>query len=103
MGCAVTAEHFRGVIVRIETDSKQVRLIVSLRLLLQSLINGGEIIAHQGALVRLRTASVDEGQQERLAARLRQVNSFAVLIDEAKVGTFRPGFCFARHLYTLLT
>ena len=60
MGCAVTAEHFRGVIVRVEADRKQMRLIVSLGLLLQSLLDDGEVVAHQGALVGLRTAGVDK-------------------------------------------
>src|SRR6266850_7877577 len=101
MGCAITAEHFRRVIVRIEADRKQVRLIVGLGLLLQSLIDGGEIVAHQGALVGLRTASVDEGQEERLTAILRQVNSFTILVDEAKVRNLGTGFWFARQVDSL--
>src|SRR5207253_8691947 len=92
MGCAVTAEHFRRVIVRIEADRKQMRLIVSLGLLLQSLIDGGEVVTHQGALIGLKTTGVDESQQERLAAILRQMNSFAILIDEAKVRNLGAGF-----------
>src|SRR6266550_9320144 len=101
MGCAVTAEHFRRIIVRIETDRKQVRSIVSLGLFLQSLIDRGEVVTHQGALIGLRTTGIDESQQERLATILRQMNSFAILIDEAKVRNFGARFWFARHIHTL--
>src|SRR5437870_1537240 len=70
------------------------RLRVKLRLLLQLLIDGSEVTAHQSALVRLGTTRVDERQDKRLAAILRQMNSFSILIQEAEIRNVVTGFRF---------
>jgi hypothetical protein len=87
-----------GVIVfRIETDRQQVGLRVNVGLLLQFQIDGGEVIAHQSALVRLRTACVYECERERPAFVLRKVNRFSVLIHQSEIGNFVSGFWLAGH------
>ena len=64
---AVTAHDLRRVVIRIESDRQQMRLAVQLRFFLQLLIDRGEVVAHQGALIRLRASRIDKSECQRFA------------------------------------
>ena len=53
--------------------------------LLQSFGDLDKVVAHADAVVRQRAAGIDEGEQQRLSAELREVNGASVLVEEAEV------------------
>src|SRR6266496_379348 len=46
----------------------------------------GEVVAHARAIVRQRAARIDEGDEQRLAAKLRQMDGPALLVHEVEIG-----------------
>src|SRR3977135_4115613 len=91
---AVAAQDLWRVIVGIETDAQQMRLLVKVGLLLQLLIDEGKVAAHQSALIWIRATRVDESQQQRLAAIVMQADRLSVLIKQREVRYFITGLCF---------
>src|SRR5271157_2894803 len=88
---AIAAQHRRLVVLRVNTDAEQLRFAECLRVLLQLLHHLREIVAHPQAVVRKRASRVDEGEQQRLAGELVEVDRLAVLVDQCKVGHFVTG------------
>jgi hypothetical protein len=62
------------------------------RILLQLPQHPRKVGAHPHAVVRERTAGVDEGQQQRLTAKLAEDDLVPVLIDESEIGYLLSGF-----------
>ena len=56
----------------------------------KSLIELGEVAAHARAIICERTARVDEGNEQHLAAKLSDVNQLAVLVKQLEIGTGSP-------------
>ncbi len=53
--------------------------------------SAGEIAAHARAVIGQRTARVDEGNEQNLAAKLTDVNELAALVESLKSGTAIAG------------
>ena len=88
---AVAAQDRGLVVLRIDADAEQLRLAERLRIFLQLLHDLAEVVAHTYAIVGKRTTRVDEGEQQRFAAKLMEVDGLATLVDQREVGHLVAG------------
>ena len=65
---------------------EQMRVSVLLWILGESLVDLREIVIHLRAVVRHRTPRVDEGNEQRFALELVQVDGLAVLVRQLEIG-----------------
>src|ERR1700760_90086 len=87
---AVGSQDFRRVVCRVEAEAQQMGLLLEPGIRGQLFLDVSEIAAHADAIVGKRATGVDESDQQGLAAKLRQVDGLAVLVDEVKIGNLLP-------------
>src|SRR5580692_4943603 len=87
---SILAQHGRLVVVGIKTNADQVRFSVVLRIVGQFFLDGGELSAQQRAVVRKRTACVDERKKDGLSLELCEMQGLAVLINHWDIRNSLP-------------
>jgi hypothetical protein len=102
---AVTAQHFRRVVLGIDADAEQVCLGVKFRILAQLTIDLREVVAHQRAVLRHRTTRVNKRQQQNFTAIIMDANLTVILIAQSEIRNFVAlfGNYHARHRRRICT
>src|SRR5208282_441657 len=85
---SVATHRRRLVVLRIDADAKQLRVAERLGILLQLLQHLGKIAAHPRAIIGKWATRIDKGQQQRLAAKMMELDGLAALVDQREVGYF---------------
>lgn len=88
VGCAIAAKDFGSVVGGIEADTEEVRVLVERGVGLEGLVDGGEVAAHAGTVIRERAAGVDEGHEDDLAVKLLEIDLVAGLIEQGEVWNY---------------
>ncbi len=86
IGASVAAQDGGSVVGGVEADAEQVRAGVEVEVGGEKLVEFGEVAAHARAVVGERAARIDEGDEQDLAAELRDVDELAALVEQLEVG-----------------
>ena len=84
-GLSVVFEDFWGVKGGIKRDGKKAKVVGGLRIVLQELAGGFEVLGHSGAEFGEGTAGKNKGEDEKVSFEVAQLHRLVFLIDEGMV------------------